>query len=34
VLEKFGAKEYPRAMRRLLGIRQRRGVEEYIKEFE
>jgi hypothetical protein len=34
VLEKFGVEEYPRAMRRLMSIRQKGGVVEYGKEFE
>jgi hypothetical protein len=34
VLDKFGAEKYPRAMRKLLNIRQKGGVEEYVKEFE
>jgi hypothetical protein len=34
VLEKFCVEEYLKAMRRLMSIRQKGGVEEYVKEFE
>jgi hypothetical protein len=34
VVDKFGVKEYPRAMRRLMSLRHKWGVEEYVKEFE
>jgi hypothetical protein len=34
LLNKFKADEYPQAMRRLLHLRRRGGVEEYVQDFE
>jgi hypothetical protein len=34
LLNKFKVDEYPRAMRRLLHLRQRGGVEDYVQDFE
>jgi hypothetical protein len=34
VRSKFGAEEYPQAMRQLLNLAQKAGVEEYVQEFE